>query len=83
MSQAMPSIPSRSIVAENVRQQRLARGLTQVELAEKAGVTQPRIVEIEAGKHNQRTDTLDKISAALGVSPASLLISVESEVLSE
>lgn len=83
MSKTIPTTPSRSIVAQNVRRQRLARGLTQVELAKKAGVTQPRIVEIEAGKHNQRTDTIDKISDALGVSPASLLIYVESEIISE
>ncbi len=79
----MPSQASREVIAQNVRAQRLARGLTQTELAELAGVKQPRIAEIEAARYDLRADTLDTIADALAVSPASLLISVESEILSE
>ena len=78
-----PLRPSRDVVAANVRTQRKARGLTQAALAALAGVYQPRIAEIEAGRYDFKAGTLDTIAAALAVSPDSLLISVDSEILSE
>ena len=83
MKPNQPLRASRDIVAANVRTQRKARGLTQAALATLAGVYQPRIAEIEAARYDFKAGTLDVIARALGVSPASLLISVESEILSE
>src|SRR4051812_10103939 len=57
-------------VARLVSELRAKSGLSQVELAERAGVTQPLIARLEKGDH-QRTptfDTLFKILKALGYS---------------
>lgn len=55
------------------RLSKLRGNATQSELAKKAGVPQSAISEIEAGKRIPRTDTLQKIANALGVSVAELL----------
>jgi transcriptional regulator with XRE-family HTH domain len=61
------------ILAGNVYRLRTALGLTQAQLAERIGVRQPRIAEIERGDANPRLDTLARLSAALRVPLAALL----------
>jgi transcriptional regulator with XRE-family HTH domain len=57
-----------------VRRLRLGLGLTQIDLAGKAGVSPDTIVRWEAGKGERPHPTaLKKISAALGVTPTDLL----------
>ena len=51
---------------ESIRKRRLAKGLTQKELAEKADVTESQISQIETGKRKPSFETLLKISEALG-----------------
>lgn len=56
-------------------------GLTQTELAKKIGTTQSAIARLEKGKQNVSTDTLKKISRALGknlltLSPGSLSLDI-------
>lgn len=56
-------------------------GLTQTELAKKIGTTQSAIARLESGKQNVNTDTLKKISRALGknlitLSPGSLSLDI-------
>ncbi len=59
---------------ERLRALREKRGLSQRELAKAAGLHQPRIVELEAGKRaNISLDTLERLADALGVAPAALL----------
>ena len=41
--------------------------LSQRELAERLGVSQPRVVELESGEKNPQIETLVKISAATGL----------------
>lgn len=48
-------------------------GMTQEELAVETGLTQGYISQIERGKRIPSLKTLLKISAVLGVNPASLL----------
>ena len=72
--------PSRETVAENVQRNRVSKGWTQTRLAQEAGVAQARIAELEAGRYEPRTDTIDRIAIALEIAPATLLIPVESEV---
>lgn len=45
---------------------RADHGLSQRALAERLGVSQPRVVELESGEKNPTFDTLLKISAATG-----------------
>lgn len=53
-------------IGERVADLREAAGLTQTELANKLETTQSAIARLEAGKQNISTDTLKKISKALG-----------------
>jgi transcriptional regulator with XRE-family HTH domain len=57
-------------IGENLRKIRMRRGLGQVELAQRAGLTQPTISEIETGHRGAQTRTLTKLADALGVSMA-------------
>ncbi len=61
---------------------REASGLTQTELAKKLKTTQSAVARLEAGKQNISTDTLKKLSKALGrnlltLSPGSLSLEIE------
>lgn len=53
-------------IAGRVRTARLAAGLTQHELAERAGVSRPSVARVEAGE-DVRTATLSKLADALGL----------------
>jgi len=52
-----------------VRERRLALGLSQVELATRAGMTQPALSRLEAGSVSPPIPLLDRISAALVAAP--------------
>lgn len=64
---------SKLVVARNVLRLRVRVGMTQTELAQRAGVAQPRIAEIEAGGVNLTIETLDKLAGAFRVEAATLL----------
>jgi transcriptional regulator with XRE-family HTH domain len=59
-------------VAQNVYRLRGERGLTQEELARRAGMRQQRIVELERGDTGSTQDTLVRIATALEVDIADL-----------
>jgi DNA-binding XRE family transcriptional regulator len=46
---------------------RADHGLSQRGLAERLGVSQPRVVELESGEKNPQIETLVKIAAATGI----------------
>jgi transcriptional regulator with XRE-family HTH domain len=52
-------------IAEQVAEQRRARGLSQAELAELCGTTQSAIARLEAGGRPPRIDTLLRLANAL------------------
>jgi ribosome-binding protein aMBF1 (putative translation factor) len=52
-------------IADQVAEQRRARGLSQTELAELCGTTQSAIARLEAGGRPPRIDTLLRIANAL------------------
>ena len=60
------------VLADNLRRELEVRGMTQRQLADDIGVSQPRIAEILAGG-NPRLNTLHKIATALDLSVAALL----------
>jgi transcriptional regulator with XRE-family HTH domain len=62
-----------SVIAKNIESIRLKRGLTQVELAQKAKISQPALHKIEAGKSSPSIETLEKIANALKVSVSELI----------
>lgn len=55
---------------KNLRAIRISAGLSQVQLAEKAGVTQSLVSKIEKGQANPTLDVIEAIAGALGTSPA-------------
>ena len=57
---------ARKRIGERIRQLRTAKGVSQTELAEKAGLSQPHIVRIEQGRYSVGLDTLQTIAKALG-----------------
>lgn len=73
MLRAERKLGTRLVLARNVLRLRVQRGLTQRELAEKAGMRQPRIAEIEAARANAQLDTIDQIAEALHVPTFRLL----------
>jgi ribosome-binding protein aMBF1 (putative translation factor) len=63
--------------AINVMRIREERGLTQQQLAERAGLKQPRIAEIERSDANPTLLTISRIAAALSVTPDRLLVDID------
>lgn len=48
-------------------------GLTQAEVAEKAGISQAALSQMESGESKLRKVTREKLAAALGINPGQLL----------
>jgi DNA-binding XRE family transcriptional regulator len=55
------------MVAARLAGYRFDHGLSQRDLAERLGVSQPRVVELESGEKNPQIETLVKIAAATGL----------------
>jgi DNA-binding XRE family transcriptional regulator len=70
-------------VGRLARTRRLALGLTQEEVAARAGVPQPNVARVEAGRHLPTVATLARLAVALGltwhvdVTPQGARIAVE------
>lgn len=56
---------------------RLAKMLSQEELAKKAGISRVAITRLETGKVDARFQTVRKLAAALGVEPTELTAEAE------
>ena len=65
-------------VARLVSELRAQSGLSQIELAKKAGVTQPHIARLEKGDH-RRTPTFDTVFKILKALGYSMEISIKQE----
>lgn len=73
MSKKRKSEGSRIILATNLRTLRLAQGLSQEAIADIAGLHRTYVSSVERCERNATLDTLDKLSAALGITPSELL----------
>lgn len=58
----------RASAGQHVREIRLERGITQVQLAKMLGITQPMLSAYETGRRSMPEDMLTKIAHSLGVS---------------
>lgn len=63
----------KAILATNVRRIRLATGLSQEGLADRAGLHRTYISSLERGQRNVSVQNIFLLADALGVSPAELL----------
>lgn len=61
-------------IGQNVRHWRTLRTLTQVKLAEKAGISPAALVRIENDQADPHVSTIRKLSDALAVSPEQLIL---------
>jgi ribosome-binding protein aMBF1 (putative translation factor) len=62
------------LIGQAVRERRLALGLSQTDLAARAGMTQPALSRLEAGAVLPTIPLLERISAALD---ADLIVAIE------
>ena len=70
----MKTKPSaRRIFAENLRKARLAKELSQEDLAELAGLHRTYVGSVERAERNVSIDNMERLAAAAGVSLPSLL----------
>ncbi|MBK1732775.1 helix-turn-helix domain-containing protein [Thiococcus pfennigii] len=63
----------RRVVAGNIHALRRQRGLTQIQLAEAAGIAQTYVGQIERDGRNVTLDVLEAIAVALGVAASELV----------
>lgn len=57
------------VVGENIRRHRLAKGLSQEELAGEAGIAMRHLGRIERGESNPTVEVLGKLAAVLKTVP--------------
>lgn len=63
----------RKLVGRNAARLRAAAGLTQEQLAERSGLTQQYISDLERGKGNPTIVTIYELAQALGAGPVELV----------
>lgn len=64
---------SRAVLAFNLRLLRQTQGLSQEALADLAGLHRTYVSSVERCERNATLDTIDKLSAALGIEPCELI----------
>lgn len=65
--------PTARQMGKTVRQIRLAKGLSQAEVAKRAGLSREYINKIEAGKYDPPLSTINALAKALDVSVRRLM----------
>ena len=73
METALQPDEVREVLRTNVRKRRTELQLTQAELAERLGTTQPFVAQLESGTSIPRLDNLAKIAESLETTPGALL----------
>ena len=69
----MPPVTPEERFAANLRRQRLAKGLSQEQLAEKTGVHPSEVSRLERAARDPRLSTIVKVARGLGVSAERLV----------
>ncbi len=70
----------RTRLAQNLKDQREARGLTQQELSDRSGVPRPTLAHLESGQGNPTLSVLIKVAAALGTGIEALVSAAKPKV---
>lgn len=69
-----PARAARTVFAANLRRERLARGWSQLTLADHAGLHFTYVSAVEGGKRNISIDAMDCLARALGMKLGELLL---------
>lgn len=69
----------RDVLARNLKRYRLARGLSQEELAHRAGIDRTYISSLERSVYAAGIDVVDRLARELGLEAAELLNRAEAE----
>jgi transcriptional regulator with XRE-family HTH domain len=69
----------KTILAENIRDYRRSKNLSQEQLADKCGLHRTYVGSVERGERNVTLSTLEVLAKALGVSVPELLSKKEEE----
>ncbi|MDI7246196.1 MAG: helix-turn-helix transcriptional regulator [Bacillota bacterium] len=77
LSSFMSSVERKGFIGDKLRSIREKLGLTQAEVAAKAGVSAALIGQIELGRVSPSLKTINKVASALGVSPCYLVLDNE------
>ncbi len=72
----------RKLVGDNVKNARIAMGITQEELAERSGFSQQYISGVECGRRNPTIVTIYELAQALGISHEALVKSGANDLCS-
>ena len=64
-----------TVVGENIKYYRTRLGMTQEELAERAGINRSYLAGLERGRRNTTLKTVEALAKALGVSTSELVSS--------
>ena len=64
----------REVLAENLKRHRLARGLSQEELAHRADIDRTYVSSLERCQYSATVDMIEKLARVLGVEAAELLV---------
>ena len=62
----------RAYVGAQIKKGRQRLGISQEELAKRAGIPQSHVCRLETGKHAPTYRTIEKLAQALGITPAKL-----------
>lgn len=73
MIAALKRQSGRKIFAHNLRSRRTLLGLSQEELADRAGLHRTYVGSVERAERNISIDNMEKLSAALGTTVSALL----------
>lgn len=73
----MPAVTPEERFAANLRRQRLAKGLSQEQLAEKTGLHPSEVSRLERAVREPRLGTIARLAHALGVSAAKLVAGIK------
>lgn len=62
-------------IGDNLKRIRVSKALTQVEVAERAGISPSTVVLVERNQSEPHMSTVRKLAKALGVEPSELVAS--------
>ncbi|MDP1591099.1 MAG: helix-turn-helix transcriptional regulator [Prosthecobacter sp.] len=74
----MPQLNARQLFAANLKEQRLAKGLSQEDLADLCGLHRTYVGSVERGERNISIDNMERLSQSLDVPLEKLIKSQKS-----